>query len=171
MYGNHRTSASALPPGAQQPAATAPSHAFPAYTFEVTPPPYQEDYHLNFPPPPPNVARPRVRSMHEPNSVRPSGLDFQRPRMPFPEPQPYRPTSQQRPTRPQQKLTRHYSHSDLGTSSPSLTETTQHWHHNPSVTSFAASYGSGSNEVHYSSIVYVYIDINVNRHTMTNLES
>ena len=180
MYGNRRSSASALPalpPGAQQPAAAPTNHASPAYTFQVTPPTYQDGRHLqnpwSNPPPltPQHSARPRVRSMHEPNSLRPSAPDFQRPRIPFPEPEFY--PSFQQPVRP----THQYSRSDFGASNSNLTAGT--WHDNPSVASFASSYyvnddnnyGSGSNEVRaHAPFAYVYIEVTINRHTTTKLE-
>jgi hypothetical protein len=181
MYGNRRPTAPALParpPGAQQPAVAPTNHASAAYTFQVTPPTYQDGHHQQNPwpssrPPltPQNFARPRVQSMHEPNSLRPSALDFQRPRMPFPEAESYYPSFQQQPVRP----THQYSRSDFGTPNSNLTAGT--WHHNPSVASFASSYvnddnnyGSGSNEVRaYAPLVYVYIEVGI-RHTMTKLE-
>ena len=181
MYGNRRTSASALPalpPGAQQPAVAPNNHASPAYTFQVTAPVYQDDDRLQSPwpsnLPSQNFARPRVQSMHEPNSLRPSALDVQRPRMPFPEPEYYRQPFQQ-PVRP----IHHYSRSDFGTSNSNLTAGTPYGHHNPSVASLASSYisddnnyyGSGSNEVClYPPAVYIYIEVDINRHTMTKLE-
>lgn len=167
MRGNRRTSASALPalpPGAQQPA-TAPTNHASSYAFQVTPP---TDYHLqnpwSNPPPltPQSFTRPRVRSMHERNSLRPSAPDFQRPRMPFPEPEFY-PSSQQ----PVQPSPHHYSRSDFGTPNSNLTAGT--WHDSPSVASFASSYyvnddnyGSGSNEVRaYAPFVYIYIEVGI----------
>ena len=179
MYGNRRTSDSALPalpPGAQPPSAAPSNHASPAYTFQVTPP-YQDGRHLqthwpsslpDSPLTPQNSARPRVQSMHEPNSLRPPALDSQRPIMPFPEPEPYYPSFQQQPIRP----THQYSRSDFGAPNSNLTAGT--WYHNPSITSFASSYvnddydyGSGSNEVRaYDPLFYVYIEIGINRDTM-----
>ncbi|KIM39836.1 hypothetical protein M413DRAFT_446755 [Hebeloma cylindrosporum] len=155
MYGNRRTSASAvptLPPGAQQPAVAPTNSASPADNFQITPPIYQDGHHLQNPWSPnllaQNFGRPRVQSM---NSLRPSSPDFQRPRISFPEPD-YHPSFQQQHVRP----THQYSRSDLGGSTSHLTAgTTPPWHPNPSVASFASSYvtddhnyGSGSNEAY-----------------------
>ncbi|KAF8149926.1 hypothetical protein B0H34DRAFT_731762 [Crassisporium funariophilum] len=183
MYYNRRPQVSVvptLPPGAQQPAVPSPTptrinpgYAFPspAYSFELSPPPFvnpwepqaYEDRPLPPLPPPLNVqtpptptpSRPRVQSMveHYPRpsaSTHGSGSSQRTP--PFPEPQVFRATSHRANLTPPQKLTHHYSRSDL-TGQPPIQNALRM--HNPSVVSFASSYnqhaeddqyGSGSNE-------------------------
>lgn len=143
MYGNRRTSASALPslpPGAQRPAVYSD-----AYTVEVTPPAYeqhvlQNPWDLNTPPLPP--PRPRVRSMNESRTHHGQNQipydSMRQQRVPFPEPVFY--GQQSNLASSSQRLVHHHSRSELGILSPSSTDYRKP--HNDSVSSFASSYNA-----------------------------
>jgi len=146
MNGQRHSNNSQLPAGAQRPpvrlSRPIDNHVFPSdsesYTFEVTPPTYQNMRNPweNAPHSQP-YSRPRVLSMNDAQTPRneTSSFDFSSARMTFPEPMLHASTSYQ--PQPPPRLTHHHSRSDL-IDTANLQRL--HVNRNPSVTSFASSY-------------------------------